>query len=355
MSKLFEPIKLGDLEIKNRIVRAPFQLSDNLEGGFVQQPKIDMYKTLSENEIGLIMTGQSAVLPGIGLSDYIDFMYYDLHIAEHKKIVEAAHAGGAKVAVQLNHGGAKANKAGLRGMAPLGPSAFVFAEGNSMAREATQEEIHAVADAFAQAASKARKAGYDGILIHAAHSYLISEFLNPFYNKRTDEFGGSAENRFRLLGEIIEKSKAAAGEDFPIFVKFECNAAADDEAWFKDVIFFTNSCADLGVRLVEFSGCDYIPRGLKKERTYYIDRVAAIRKEVSVPVSVEGGVRTLAEMEKVLDAGIDMVGIGRPLVCEPDLITRLKNGQPEAKCISCSQCFMQFMKDGRYCIQHKKG
>ena len=350
--EFLRPLELKNLSLKNRVLRAPFQTSDCGEGGTVPESKADFYAALARNQIGLIVTGQMAVLPSGIVGDYQDMMFYARHVEEQKKIPLAVHREGGKIVAQVNYAGAKASRLTTRGLAPLAPAAFTFGAEQVPSREATGEEVHAVADAFALAVARTKAAGYDGAVIHAAHSYFISEFLNPYYNHRTDEFGGSRENRFRLLGEVLEKAREAAGADYPILVKMECNAAQNDEAWAKDVAYFANQSAERGAVAVEFSGCDYIPLGFQKKRLFYLERIAALKKEISVPVSLEGGVRTLAEMERVMDAGIDLVGIGRPLLCEPDLIPRLLGGQAEAACTNCTQCFAQFRKDGRYCVQH---
>ena len=349
----WEPITLGTLELKNRIVRAPFQTGNCGEGGTVSERKARETAELAKNEVGLIVTGQMAVLPSGQVSDYQDMMFYQAHVAEQRKVTAAVHAAGGKIVAQINYAGAKASAAVTRGLAPLGPSEFQFAPTSVPARAARVDEIHAIADAFAAAAGRVQEAGFDGVEIHAAHLYFISEFLNPFYNHRTDEYGGSAENRFRLLGEVLEKTRQTVGPDYPVLVKFECNAVENDGGWVKDLIYFANRCAAYGVCALELSGCDYIPRGAKGERLYYLERTAFLKKMIGLPLILEGSVRSLEDIQKVMDAGIDLVAIGRALCCEPDLIPRLKAGQEQASCVSCSQCFAQFLKDGRNCVLHK--
>jgi 2,4-dienoyl-CoA reductase-like NADH-dependent reductase (Old Yellow Enzyme family) len=225
-------------------------------------------------------------------------------------------------------------------MRPLAPSAVLDERTQRMPEEMTQGEIDAAVQAFADAAVRAKRAGYDGVQLHGAHGYLLCSFLNPELNRRTDEYGGSAENRFRIVAESIRAVREAVGPDYPVWVRLNSNiTGAGDADYANDLLYQARQCKALGADLLELSGADYTARGRAGMRLYYLERAAWVKEQTDFPVALVGGIRSLKDMDETLAKGISLVSIGRPFICEPDLITRLINGQPEAKCVSCSQCF----------------
>ena len=354
MTTVFDPIKLERITLKNRIVRSAFQNNNNNENNTVPLRKVREYEELAKNQVGTIITGQVAVTPTGIVGFRQDALYLDWQIEEEKKLTEAVHPYGCKIIAQINHSGPKASKETMRGIAPLGPSAVQYADNCSVAREISIEEIQAIEDEFAAAALRAKLAGFDGVQIHAAHSYLLSSFMNPMYNKRQDQYGGNKENRFRIIREVTEKIRKAVGEAYPIFLKTDSNVVDNDESYEQDLIYFVKECKAIGIEAVELSGFNYMKLGMEGKRTYFLDRAAKIREESQLPIMLVGGIRSLEDMQRVMDAGIDMASIARPFCCEPDLITRLLAGQKEASCVNCGLCFAQFLKDGRNCVRHPK-
>ena len=175
--------------------------------------------------------------------------------------------------------------------------------------------------------------------LHAAHSYLLSRFLDPTFNKRTDEYGGTAENRFRMTEKIVKGIKETCGADFPVLIKINCDTAADNDTYEQDMCYFLRRAEELDVTLVELSGVDFINQP-RTATLYYLDRAVRLKKAVpALPLSLVGGVRSLADMEKVLASGIDMVSLGRALIAEDDFIAKAKNGE-KSICVSCSRCFV---------------
>ena len=351
MVRALEAIQLRNIQFKNRIVRsATLDNFGNLDGT-VSERELELYETLASNNIGLIITGQTYVTPVGKVALEENAINDDRFINSHKKLVDTAHKAGAKIIPQLNHCGAKSS---VEGLAVVAPSPIPATGYKVIPRELSLPEIEEIIEQFVQAAVRTKKAGYDGIQIHAAHSYLLSSFINPVFNKRNDEYGGSIENRFRMTEKIIKGINKELGKTYPVFMKINSNIEENDEVYYQDLIYIAQKCKELGVEAIEYSGYNYTPLGLKRLRNYYLERVSAIRKEVDIPAILIGGIRSFADMDRVLDSGIDMVSLARPFICEPDLITKLIAGQEEAKCTNCSQCFGLYNKEDRWCIFHDK-
>jgi len=248
---------------------------------------------------------------------------------------------------QINHAGAKSNAAEC----PVSPSTIKLA-GGKITKALSIDEITQIKEDFISAAYRVKQAEFDGVQVHAAHGYLLSEFISPITNKRNDQYGGTISNRFRIVREIIEGIAIKCGKNFPVFIKINSNSE-NDEAYENELLYMLGEFKKLGVTAVELSGYDWRLRSIK-EHHYYIERTSKMRETVGIPIILVGGIRNLSDMEVVLDSGIDMVSLSRPLISEPDLITKLKNGQDSAKCISCNKCFGLPQKDGRRCILHNK-
>lgn len=216
----------------------------------------------------------------------------------------------------------------------------------------TVEEIHAIERRFIQAAVRLQKAGVDGVQLHAAHSYLLSRFIDPTFNQRTDEYGGDVAGRFRMTERIIRGIHEACGPSFPVLIKINIDTKQEDHAAYReDMIWILSRCRELGVSLVELSGVDFINQP-KTATLYYLDEAKLLRQAVpQMPLSLVGGVRSLADMEAVLDAGLDAVSLGRSLIAEPDSCQRLWREKPlsafpATAVLSCPKCIRAFAAYG---------
>jgi len=196
-----------------------------------------------------------------------------------------------------------------------------------------------VIEDFIDAAYRAKLSGMDGVEIHCAHDYLLCEFLTPSFNKRTDKYGETYEGRFLIVKKIIQGIKNKCGADYPVFVKVNSNAAEENEQYTSDLKKMIPEFKRLGVEAVEFSGSNFIHMKYS-DHNYFVESAMNIKGNTDIPVIVVGGIRNFEDMEAALEAGVDMISISRPLISEPDLITRLKNGQEKARCTSCNKCFM---------------
>mgnify|MGYP003072012557 CR=1 FL=1 len=217
----------------------------------------------------------------------------------------------------------------------------------------TAENSAVVAHIFEVIAKLSKELGFDGIQLHCAHGYLLSQFLDPTTNLRTDDYGGSAANRFRFPGECLTAIRQAVGQDYPVLVKVNTNCAGEaDEAYAQDILYFCRQFEALGADAIELSGYNWLGLGKKKVPTFYLDRAKAIRQEVKLPLILVGGVRGPESAQAILDAGIDFVSASRPFICQPDFVRHLEKGE-DSPCIGCTKCLGNiWAKEGRRCVKH---
>lgn len=348
MSNMIErPLELPHLTLKNRVIRSAVHSFLAGRDGYMTEAEYKMYEALAANHIGTIITGHCCVDPrGRANIEQVN-LYDDCFIPQFRRAIETAHAQDARFIVQINHAGPRAiDNDDLADVVarPL--------KKERTARALTKEEIKDIEAHFIAAARRAQQAGADGVQLHAAHSYLLSRFIDPTFNQRTDEYGGDIEGRFRMTEEIIRGIHEACGPDFPVLIKVNIDTKHEDaRGYHDDMVWLLHRVHALGVTLVEFSGVDFI--NLPHDATlYYLEEAVRLKQEVpEVPLSLVGGVRSLADMENVMAAGIECVSIGRPLIAEPDFVTKELSGGEKSICISCSRCFvLPHMHPGVRCV-----
>lgn len=355
-SKLFTPAKIGTLELTNRLIRSATQDPFGQADGTACQVQIDLHSEIAGSGVPLIITAYTYVSPeGRATNIQVGFCN-EAHYACQKKMVDAVHEKGGKIALQINHAGQNVYfvPTDLPDPTPLAPSGNMKAPNGLMTREISTADIERLCTDYVTAAVKGKELGFDAVQLHCAHGYLLNQFMDPNYNKREDEFGGSAENRFRFPGKILLALREALGQDYPILVKVNSNCAGEaDAAYAEDIVYFCQQFEALGVNAIELSGFDWIAQGKKKNHNYYLERAKAVHAAVKTPIIFVGGVRTMEDIEAVLDAGMDFVSLARPFIAQPDLIKHLEAGE-DAKCISCSKCFVLWEREGRRCVLHDK-
>lgn len=351
MKDPFAPYQLAGISLQNRFVRSA-TVSPYSTGGVMRPAGIRHYRLLAKNQVGLIIMEMCNICPEGKSSRTQPSLCCEEDAIRHRKVTEAVHQEGAKIFAQINHGGAASLCED-----PLSPSGIPSPYTNSPAKIMTGAEIADVTQKFAASAVWAKEAGYDGVQIHCAHGYLLSQFINPYFNQRDDAYGGTPENRFRFPAEVIAAVKEAVGPEYPVCIKINSNAERDDEAYEAALMWMGQKCAELGVCAIEVSGHDFTPQGRAGKHAYYLERAAKLRACSGLPVMLVGGIRTLEDIQTVLDAGIDLISMSRPFLCQPDAVLRLERGEP-LQCNSCSKCFIMLRKfetEGRLCILHPQG
>lgn len=351
MSVLFGPVAIGPLKLKNRFVRSATQDFLGEPDGAVSGREVELYRTLAANEVGLIITAHSYVQHPLGRASVNqNAIYDDRFVAGYRRLAAAVHAHGAALVLQVSHAGRQTPPDWPAGQETVAPSAVTDGSNGLTPRELTEEEIWSLVDAYATAVGRAKAAGCDGAQLHVAHGYLLSSFISPYTNRRTDRWGGSLENRIRILGEIMQRARRAAGESFPILAKLNSTDGMPGEGYLTlpDVVATARALEGWGAAAIEVSGGIREAKGAMsapgivrpEQEAYFAAAAKAVKAAVKVPVILVGGLRSLAVMERVVaDGAADLVALSRPLVKEPDLVARMKKGQAKAACVSCNACF----------------
>ena len=365
MGLLFTPMKIKKMEVPNRFVRSA--TGDRLtEGpGYVSDKKIALYSRLAEGGVGLIITGVARVHPTGQTSFAQSSIDNDACIPGFKRLTQAVHERGAKIALQLHHAGREAasfrHAMNLESWAPSLVENDPYYKGKH--RAMAENEIWEVIRAYGDASKRAQEAGFDAVQLHAAHGYLPSQFLSAFTNRRKDDWGGTLQNRLRFHYEIYRDIRKKTGDNFPFLIKLGVQDGFPGGLEFGEGLQAAAMIAQWGVDALEISqGL----RGTKYEGTefrtgidspekeaYFRPWCKAVKEKVSVPVMMVGGLRTIALMEEVLEKGeADFISLSRPLIREPGIIKDWKKGdRRRSACISCNQCLERLKKDGTlHCI-----
>ncbi|HBF34984.1 TPA: NADH:flavin oxidoreductase [Candidatus Sumerlaeota bacterium] len=344
MKTLFDSTQIAGLSLKNRFVRSATWEGLADEEGAVTPQQIEKMVELAEGEVGLIIIGFAFVSANGKSVPHQLAAHEDRFVPGLRQMADAVHAAGGKIALQLGHGGYFADSV-LTRLELVSPSV------RGQARAMYSSEIIQIAEDFAQAALRAKKAGFDAIELHAGHGFLISQFLSPAFNHRTDEFGGSLENRARFLLEIISRIRASVGGDYPVLVKLNSEDFLENGMTREESAELAGLLEKASVNAIELSGGTMTsdamlipprPGALKKtENEVYYRAAAALHKQrLSIPVLLVGGIRSYEVAEELIESGTaDYISLARPLVVEPDLVKRWHAGdKARALCISCNQC-----------------
>ncbi len=362
MNKLFEKSNINGLSLANRFIFSATWDGNADDNGFCTQRNIDMLVERARGGVGLIITGMAYVQADGRAAPWQLAVHGDEFIPGLTEMAQAVHDTQAKVILQLAHGGCYAPTA-LTGQEVIGPSvndSDLFPK----CRQMTLLEIQKIAEAFGKAAGRAKKAGFDGVQLHAAHGYLLSEFLSPFFNKRTDNYGGSIENRARILLEALQAVRDEVGEEYPVFVKINSEDFVEGGLTQDEMLQVCAMLERAGVDAIEMSGGTIYASGaysscrmgaldsLEKE-VYYKEAAVRYKEKISVPLLLVGGIRSPEVSERLVIEGLtDYVSLCRPLIREPKLISRWRSGDTNpATCKYCNGCFGPGLKgNGVQCI-----
>lgn len=315
MQKLFTEFKIKDLTLKNRIVMPPMCMYCAAEDGVVTNWHIVHYATRAVGGVGLIIVEATGVSPEGRLTSNDLGIWNDDQTAGLAKIVDAVHEGGARIGIQLNHGGRKCEAKDVEIEAP---SPIPYNEGGKLPREMSEKDIADTVEEFGQAAARAKKAGFDLIQIHAAHGYLINEFLSPLTNRRTDEYGGPQENRVRFLGEVIDAVRNVWPAEKPLEVRITAEDYQDGGNHAEDLGKMINLVKDKGVDSVNVSTGGLVPVVPDTYPGYQIPHAETIKKMTGLPVAAGGLLSNANEINDILVSNkADLVYLGRELLRNP--------------------------------------
>ncbi len=328
--RLLTPLRLKNIALPGRAVRSATELFCSTPDAHVRPSEIAVYGELAQQGLGLIVTGNTCVAPGGRSNDYQTALWSDDYMEESAAIAKAASAAGTPVVMQLGHGGhqAQGHNGGLKVLTP-----------DTM----TQAEIQQVVKDFAAAAKRAMQAGFSGVMIHAAHTFLLSTFFYPEYNHRTDAYGGSGEKRFRIIREVYEAIKTQCGEDTPVLMKINGDDRTNSAQYHADLVKGLQLLGRLGMDAVEISGMESIQKG-KGTGPYFTHRIRALHQECDIPLIAVGGVRTPEDIATLFEAGASAVSFSRPLLQNPGVVREIIAGG-RSGCIGCGRCFTPTNED----------
>ncbi|HJH31757.1 MAG TPA: NADH:flavin oxidoreductase [Methanosarcinaceae archaeon] len=352
---IFDPIIIGTLNVHNRFVRSATHewLAD--DDGRPTPAIGDIYEELARNDVGLIITGYSYVNPRGRSSDNQQGIYDDSFIEPYREIISRVHNYKSKIIAQVVHGGRQAAPTSQYPV-PLAPSAVTDTSSGITPIEMTEADILETIEDFANAVRRAKEAGFDGVQLHCAHGFLLSNFISPYTNQRNDRWGGSVGKRTQVIVDIIKRTRQMVGDDFPIMVKLNATDGFGFDGKSGKVELDAPECIEIAKILEQNSICAIeVSGGIteagevmarsgidKPEKEAYFRHYSKMIKEaVNIPIILVGGVRSKPMMESLVSDGYaDMISICRPLIREPDLIIKLKSGESEqASCVSCNRCF----------------
>jgi 2,4-dienoyl-CoA reductase-like NADH-dependent reductase (Old Yellow Enzyme family) len=358
MSKLFETSKINVMQLSNRFVRSATWEGMAAEDGSCTSDFKTLYTELAKGGVGLIITSHTFVRPdGKGSPRQLG-LHKDELIPGLQDLTRAIHQHGSRVAVELSHAGILTSEQ-LTGEAPMVVSAVdEFSRGPG--RELTVKDIQQIAGAFARAAGRAKEAGFDAVQIHAAHGFLMNQFLSPAFNKRSDDYGGTIENRARALLEVLEKIRSSVGRDFPVLVKLNSEDFIDGGLTLEDSVRVGQMLQEGGIDAIEVSGGtvvsgDHCRQDIdsKEKEAYWREAAKVFKEKLHVPLILVGGVRSFQLAEQLVDQGYaDYISMSRPFIREPDLVNRWVSGDlGKATCLSDNLCRGPLLKgEGIYCV-----
>jgi 2,4-dienoyl-CoA reductase-like NADH-dependent reductase (Old Yellow Enzyme family)/thioredoxin reductase len=345
VSRLFDPISIGTMEVKNRIAMAPMATDYAESDGSISQRLIDYLAARAAGGVGLITSEMTTIDE---FSPYVPrtvALWDDKFIPGFKRLSEAVHAHGAKIIPQIAHPGPESLSPFIHEKQPVGPSPVMCFVTKQISRELDADEIETIIEQFGEAARRAREGGCDGMELHAAHSYmLVGSFLSALRNKRADEYGGDLDGRLRMPLRVIERVRQKAGADFPIVLRMSGDYVMEGGGGIDEARYVASTLEQAGVAAFHVSAGmypDYASRIMPPTGTPLRPNAGlarAIKEVVDVPVMVVGRINEPRVAEEVLARGdADMVVMGRALLADPAFPEKARSGRFEdiAPCTGC--------------------
>jgi 2,4-dienoyl-CoA reductase-like NADH-dependent reductase (Old Yellow Enzyme family)/thioredoxin reductase len=353
-SNLFSPIKIGSLTFKNRIVSAPTSVAELSPECYLTRDNIAYYKLKARGGAAVVTVGESIVHSATGRSHPKQILLDDEGVMPSLvETADAIHQYGAIASIELSHGGMECDPVFLGGRNPIGPSATSTDIGfrtkglsTVVVEEMSEALMDEIADAFAAGAATVKVAGFDMCMIHGAHGWLLAQFFSPLINKRTDQYGGSVENRARFPMMVIDRVRARVGKDFPIELRISGSELTEGGLTIEDAIAICKMAEDKVDLLHVSAGAHsvintmtimhpsmFVPHGCN------VYLAEAVKKAVRIPVVTVGGISDPGQMEEIIAGGrADIIAIARGLIADPDLPKKAQSGKDD-EIVHCLRCF----------------
>ena len=318
MPKLFDPLVIGNVMLKNRIVMPPMSYSLADINGRVTDALIAHYERRAPG-LGLVIVEHSYFTPE-GKASLLQLgIHDDAMVSGLRKLVETIHAKGTHICIQVNHAGGEGSR-DVSGLEPVAPSAVPSHDSNAVPRELEKHEIEHLVHLFGEAARRARMAGFDGVEIHGAHGYLLNQFTSPLTNRRTDAYGGCFEGRIRFPLETVSEVRNVVGSDFLILYRLGASDGEGRGVTIEEMQIFARRLVQAGVDIVDVSGglIGDAPEGMTGQG-YFLPLAEKIKQAVEVPVIGVGGIKDPAFADQAIrERRVDLIAVGRALLADPD-------------------------------------
>ena len=393
MPDIFSPWTMGTLRLKNRIIRSATHEGMAHADGMPTEDLEKTYRKLASGGAGAIITGYVGVKRNGRTFANMRMFDHDGYIDVYKGINDRLKEFGTPLIAQLAHGGSRSSGK-ITGQDVVGPSHRRKNDFGDVCKEAGEDEIEAIIDSFVRAVVRAQQAGFDGVQIHAAHGYLLSEFISPKLNRRTDAWGGPVQNRMRIVREIVTRARGLVGP-YPILVKVSAHDGSRNGVTEADFLDVVRILRDSSCDAIEVS-CGYgdfqytvrmpklpidavlafapgyrempaykkrltrtilplIVKGPAPLHNYNVDAAVLVKRAVDIPVIVVGGIRDLPGIRTIIEEkNIDAVSLSRPFIIEPDIVERFRQAkQDSSRCIDCGYCLIASMTNRLRCYYGK--
>ena len=320
---LFDTVYIGNLKVRNHFLRSATYEGKADPDGSPNEEITRIYRELAEGGIGTIITSYTYIAEYEKPADNQLGIYSDELTDKYRAVTEAAHSGGSKIIMQLVHG-SSCKQADPDNARIIGPSAIAHPDSGLTPKEMSISDIADMAELFAKAAARAKDAGFDGVQIHAAHGYQLSQWITPIFNRRNDEYGGSALNRFRIISDVYCAIREAVGEEFPVWIKINSSDEVPGGIAMEDFLEMGREAARIGIDAIEVSGNRWKSH-TETDRAYYKEAAVRLAELIDKPVILTGGLRELAQLEEISRSSkVNLFGFSRPLITDPGFISTLK-------------------------------
>ncbi len=345
MSKMFESTVINGMVLSNRFVRSATWEGMATGEGAATPALTEKMTELVNGGVGLIISSHAYVSPAGQAGPMQLGIYKDELIPGLNQMTAAVHDLGGKIVMQLSHAGIVASEK-LTGYERL----VVSETGEPHCHQMTDQDAHGLIAAFANGARRAKEAGFDGVQIHSAHGYLLSQFLSPAFNRRQDQYGGDIHNRSRILLNVYQAIRKTVGEHYPVLIKLNCQDFIEGGLKLDDSLQVGRMLADAGLDAIELSGGVTTGGKMSPSRPmkssedavpYYLDEAREFKKAINIPLILVGGIRSLNTSEFIINNGIaDYISMSRPFIKEPNLINRWESRDScKSECRSDNRCF----------------
>ena len=337
--KLWQKSKIKEIELNNRIVRSATNEHLGTLEGCITDDYIKVYKNLAKSGVGLIITSHMAIDKNQRADSTHICANDSRNVEKLKLLTDTVHKYDSKIIAQISYPGCRRNKE--EGKVAKSPSGVDDTEALS------EEEIKLYINNYIKTIEHLQEVGFDGVQLHMAHGYFLSEFLDPYYNRRTDIYGGTAKKRYQIIHEIVTGANKIINKDFALIAKIDTVSKTEESDFINQQIEVCKWLEKDGIDAIEISGINF--KKYNQPTPYYLENALKIKENVNIPIILVGGFRNILQMEDALEKGIDFISMCRPFIADEDFLQKLKNGE-QSRCINCNKCFEIYKTQYKRCV-----